>query len=52
MTTTPDGNHQAAPAHPSLILRVGAAAETALVLATLSAIWTSVVWVLIAALLR
>jgi hypothetical protein len=49
---TSNENHQAAPAHPSLMVRVGAAAETALVLATLSATWISVAWVLISGILR
>jgi hypothetical protein len=47
------GEKQAeAPAHPSLMLRVGAAAETALLLGTLLAIWISAAWALIAAVLR
>jgi hypothetical protein len=50
--TSPDENHQAAPAHPSLMLRVGAVAEASLLVGTLLAIWISVAWVLIATVLR
>jgi len=49
---TPDENHGGAPAHPSLLLRVGAAAETSLLVGTLLAIWISVAGALIAAVLR
>jgi len=49
---TPDENHVGAPAHPSLLLRVGAAAETSLLVGTLLAIWISVAGALIAAVLR
>jgi hypothetical protein len=45
-------NQAGAPAHPSLRLRVGAAAETSLLVGTLLAIWISVAWALIATVLR
>jgi hypothetical protein len=37
--------------HPSLMRRVGEVAETGLLVGTLAAIWISVCWVLIAAIL-
>jgi hypothetical protein len=42
-------NAKRPPLYPGLRRRVGAAAETGLVVSTLTAIWSSVGWVLIAA---
>jgi hypothetical protein len=49
---TPDENRMGTPTHPSLMNRVGAAAETSLLVGTLLAIWVSVAWALIATVLR
>jgi hypothetical protein len=45
----PQKAHGAKDIHPSLRRRIGAAAESGLLVSTFAAIWISVVWILTAA---